>query len=246
MTEKIKDSLKLFAFGDYGGIELRAFYQKYLTTGLMIAVGFHMFGIGAYWGSIYLSEEEEPVGVVRIVKYSELGPPPSITSTAAPAIAVSGQAVKPSVGIPVPVPDAEVSPEQTIATQTEMSQAVSPVSEGAAAGGAVIEQDIRIEDEPPADFVPYEKEPAIVTRVEPKYPDLATRAGIEGTVHLKIWVDKEGKVRKAVVVKSDADILNQPAIDAAVQWTFTPAIQHDKPVAVWVVIPFRFTLRGRN
>ncbi len=69
---------------------------------------------------------------------------------------------------------------------------------------------------------------------------------MEGTVYLKLWVDREGKVRKAVVLKSDADVLEQPAIDAAMQFVFTPAMQHNGPVSVWVSIPFRFNLRGQQ
>ncbi len=64
----------------------------------------------------------------------------------------------------------------------------------------------QIDDTPPPDFVPVEKEPQIVNEVIPKYPELAQRAGIEGRVIVKIWVDKDGKPHKAVVLKSDADI----------------------------------------
>ena len=153
---------------------------------------------------------------------------------------------KPTVGAPVPVPDAEVSPEQTLATQTEMSQVVSPVGEGAGEGVAV-GQDIKIEDDgPPADFVPYEKEPQIVKKVEPKYPELAMRAGLEGKVIVKIWVDKEGKVKQVVVLKSDAEIFNEPAVEAAKQFVFTPAYMNNGPVAVWVSFPFRFKLTDRK
>ncbi|MBI3586032.1 MAG: TonB family protein [Ignavibacteriales bacterium] len=232
---------------DYGSTELKRVYQKYVWRALIIAAAFHFLGMGAYWGAVKWGEEDEPTVSVRILKYSELGPPPSITNAnAAPAIAVSQAAVKPSIGIPVPVPDAEVSPEQTIATQTELSQQAAPVSDGTGSGGAAIEKDIRIDDDaPPADFVPVEKSPEYVKQVTPKYPDLAMRAGLEGTVWVKIWVDKEGKPKKAVVIKSDAEIFNQPAIDAAMQWVFTPAMMKNGPVAVWVSIPFKYKLSGK-
>lgn len=228
----------------YGAIELKSNYQKYLKRGLLFATVFHFIGVGVYWGSIYLGEEDEPTIMVRVIKYSELGPPPSIAnSNLAPAIAVSGPAVKPSIGIPVPVPDTEVDPAQTIATQTELSQAVGPVT-GAETGA--VSGDIQIEDDsPPPDFVPFEKEPQVIKSVKPVYPEIAKRAGVEGTVFLKLWVDKEGKVRKAVVLKTDADLFNQPAIDAAMQFVFTPAMQHAGPVSVWVSIPFRFNLKGQ-
>jgi protein TonB len=211
---------------------------------MIFAAALHLAAVGVYWGSIYLAQEEEPTAIVRIMKYSDLGPPPSISSAAAvPAVAVSGAAVRPSVGVPVPVPDAEVSPEQTIATQTEMSAVPSQATETQGEGGeTVVEQDINI-DEPPPDFVPYEQPPMVVKRIEPKYPEIASRAGIEGTVHVKMWVDKEGKVRKVVVLKSDAELFNEPAIEAGMQWVFTPAMQHDGPVSVWVAVPFKFRLK---
>jgi len=128
-----------------------------------------------------LLEEEEPVRMVRLMKYTDLGPPPSIQNTqAAPAVQVATAAVRPSIGIPVPVPDAEVSPEQTIMTQTELSAAPAPsTDEGDGGGGFEVEQDIQIDDNlPPPDFVPYEKEPVVVKKVEPKYPEIALRAGL--------------------------------------------------------------------
>jgi periplasmic protein TonB len=237
--------------GNYGAIELKRNAQKYMAIAGTIAVLLHLFGLGSYWLTVYLTQDDEPMMMVRIMKYSELGPPPSIQDQAAPAVAVSGPAVKPTIGIPVPVPDAEVSPDQTIATQTELSNLGNPVGDGAG-GGTQIEGDLKIEkevekelklDEVPADFVAYEKAPEPVKQVVPKYPDIAMRAELEGTVYLKLWVTKEGRVKKAVVLKSDAEVFNQAAIDAAMQWVFTPALQQKKPVDVWVALPFKFRLK---
>lgn len=233
----------------YGGIELKQAYQKYFSIAMGIAVFIHAMIIGGYYLVEILSQEEPPMRTVRLLKYSDLGPPPSIqTANTPPPVSVSAPVSKPTVGAPVPVPDAEVSPEATIATQTEMSQQVAPIVEGTGGNNEVsIEQDIQIEDEgPPADFVPYEKEPQIVKRVEPKYPELAMRAGIEGKVIVKIWVDKEGKVKQVVVLKSDAEIFNEPSIEAAKQFVFTPAYMNNGPVAVWVSFPFRYTLKDRK
>ena len=233
----------------YGAVELKKVYQKYWLIGFAIAVAIHFSLFGSYYLVGLLSEEEPPMVTVRIMKYSDLGPPPSITSAnTPPPIAVSAPTAKPTVGAPVPVPDAEVSAEQTMATQTEMSQTVAPIIEGAGTDGAVeIEQDIRIdEDAPPADFVPVEKEPVPVKKVEPKYPELAQRAGLEGKVWVKIWVDKEGRAKQVVILKSDAEIFNEPAVEAAKQWVFTPAYMNNGPVAVWVSIPFRFKLADRK
>jgi protein TonB len=227
----------------YGAIELKQVYQKYFTIAMGIAIIIHAIIIGGYYLMEILSQEEPPTRIMRVLKYSEMGPPPSIQgANVPPPVAVSAPVSKPTVGAPVPVPDAEANPEATIASQTEMSQQVAPVVETSGAeGGVSVEQDINIE-EPPADFVPFEKAPQIVKKVVPKYPDLAMRAGLEGTVWVKIWVDKEGKVRQVVVLKSDVEIFNEPSIEAAKQFVFTPAYMNNGPVAVWVTFPFRFKL----
>ena len=45
--------------------------------------------------------------------------------------------MKPKVGVPVPVPDAQVSPEQTIATQQELSKIAGPVTSGNGGGDSI-------------------------------------------------------------------------------------------------------------
>jgi len=224
--------------------EIKGVYKKNLLRALIIAVSLHLMVIGSYYLVGYLAEEEEPTMIVRIMKYTDLGPPPSITNTeAAPQVAVSVPVSKPSVGVPVPVPDAEVNPEQTIATQQELSDIQSPViSTGDGEGGLAIEQDILIDDEDPPDFVPVEHQPVPIKQVNPEYPEIARRAGVEGTVWVKILVDKEGKAKKAVLMKSDNEIFNENAIKAALGWVFTPAMMNNGPVAVWAAVPFRFKL----
>lgn len=95
------------------------------------------------------------------------------------------------------------------------------------------------------EFVPYDKEPQLVKKVEPRYPEPARRAGLEGKVIVKMWVDSDGKVQKVRVLKSDAEIFNEPAIEAARQFVFTPAYLNNKPVAVWVSYPIRFRLHDK-
>jgi TonB family protein len=98
--------------------------------------------------------------------------------------------------------------------------------------------------EAPPDYVPYDQAPEPTKQVTPKYPDLARRAGMEGTVWIRLWVDEMGKVAKAEVTRSDAEIFNEPALNAGKQWLFKPAMSKGKPIAVWVSVPFRFNLTG--
>jgi protein TonB len=237
-----------FGMTTYGRSELKASYRRNYVKGLIIATSIFALTFGSYYAAQYLGEDEDniPTVSVRVVKYSDLGPPPSITAAAPPPSVNVAASVKPSVGIPVPVPDAEVSAEVTLATQTELSAQPTPALEqGMGEGGNVqIQQDIVIDDEPGMDaFIPVEKQPVIVKRVVPEYPPMAVRAGLEGTVWVKILVDKDGKPKKAVVVKSTAEMFDDAAVQAAMQFIFTPAVMNNGPVKVWVSIPFRFTLK---
>ncbi len=244
---KKKAAENVAASGQYGAPLLKRLAHKYTGVGLAIAISVHFMGVGAYWGAQYLNREDDNAPTVRVLSYSELGPPPSIQNQQAlPQVAVSTPMAKPNVGVPVPVPDAEVSPEQTIATQQELSKIAGPMTQGTGGDSVGVSMGnfkVPEDDGPPPDFVPVEKEPQIIKQVMPKYPELAQRAGIEGRVIVKIWVDKDGKPHKAIVMKSDAEIFNQPAVDAAMQYRFTPAIMNKGPVAVWVVIPFTFKLK---
>ncbi len=98
------------------------------------------------------------------------------------------------------------------------------------------------EDDEPETFLPYSKAPVLVKRVVPVYPPLARRAGASGTVYLKIFVNKKGRVEKAVVIKS-IPMLDQAAIEAVMKFEFQPALQRDRQVGVWISIPVRFVLK---
>ncbi len=233
----------------YGAAELKSTYRRFLTLGLGIAVGIHLSVIGFYYFIDFIGGEEPPEVHVRLLRYSELGPPPSIAGeNSPPSVAFSAPKARPNAGVPVPVADLDVSPEQTLATQHEMNQGTGPGGEGnGSAGGTGLPGDIQIEDEsPPADYVAVEKEPVIVRSVEPRYPDMAVRTGLEGKVWVKIWVDREGKPKEVVILQSDAEIFNDPAVEAAKQFVFTPAYMNDGPVSVWVTFPFKFELSGEK
>ncbi len=232
--------------------EPRFYYQRYFSYGMMYSVAIHLFFIGLYFLIDKLSEEPPVEYTVRILKYSDLGPPPSITNEPTPQpIAVQVPASLPTIAIPVPVPDDQAPAEQTIATQEQMSQQVSTATTNLGSGDSIIvgSGDIpKVNDAPEDpgfnDYVPVEKNPEPVKMVQPTYPDLAIRAGLEGTVYIKVLVNKEGRVEKAVMVKNDGmSVFDEPALTAAKQWVFTPAIMNAHPVKVWVMVPLRFRLR---
>jgi TonB family protein len=108
------------------------------------------------------------------------------------------------------------------------------------------EQDTLRKDTPPPDVVQVEKEPVLKKKTNPHYPEVALKAGLEGNVWVKLWVDVEGKVQAAEILKSDNAVFNGAAIETARQWEFEPAQIKGKPVAVWVSVPFRFKLSDKE
>ena len=240
----------VFATGfPYGAPDLARAYRKYLASALSLGIAFAYSLVGCYWGGVYfLKDDVSAPPLIRMkIEYVNLGPPPSIAGTnAPPPVSIVAPAVKPSSGIPVPVPDAEVNPEQTFVTPQEINAISETSGEGAGVGGGEVTVEVPIhieEDSPPPKLVIFQKVPVIIKRVQPVYPEIARKAGIEGTVWVELWVTKEGKVKKAVVVKSTSEILDQPTIDAATQFVFIPAMMQNSPVAVWVTMPFHYRLK---
>jgi protein TonB len=104
----------------------------------------------------------------------------------------------------------------------------------------------------PAAGVPPEPAPglvepaAVVTRVEPVYPDLARRAGIEGTVELEVAIDASGKVADVEVVRGLPLGMSEAAADAVRRWTFRPARTAAGPVASRKTIRIRFVVHAED
>ena len=74
-----------------------------------------------------------------------------------------------------------------------------------------------------------------------KYPDIARKAGLTGKVFVTALVNKLGKVEEIGKI-SGPEVFHQSAREAALRWEFEPAIQNEKPVKVWVSLPFTYQL----
>jgi protein TonB len=94
----------------------------------------------------------------------------------------------------------------------------------------------------PEMFFAFDTYPVVVQSAEPKYPELARKAEVEGTVMIMVTIDEQGNVISAWVAESSAEVLNEAAIEAAYKFKFTPAKQRDVPVKATISIPFRFSL----
>ena len=93
------------------------------------------------------------------------------------------------------------------------------------------------------DFYAFDEPPVLVRFVNPRYPELARQAGIEGTVLLRVLVGEDGKVESASVIQSDVTpAMEKSALQAARQFLFKPAKQRTVPVKASMAIPIRFKL----
>jgi len=75
------------------------------------------------------------------------------------------------------------------------------------------------------------------------YPEIAKRAGVEGKVYVLAFVDENGDVRDAKIIKGIGAGCDEAALDAVKKTKFKPGKQRGKPVRVQVSIPVVFKLQ---
>ena len=240
-------SVKSITIGTY---DLKRIYQRNMLLGFGIAGGLHLLVIGTI--AVVLSlNAGDLIDVPRVVIESktEMVHPPTIERPQNKIRVVTPEhEIRPSVGVPEPVPDEEAPEDVEIATQDDLA-AMAPDNPVENLEDINIEVNVNeiIEDLMPApdEFVPYEVYPVQINTVNPDYPPLAQRAGIQGVVWLNALVDKEGKVRDVIIVKeSKANAgFEEAAIEAAYKTTWKPAIANGQPIALWVTYKVEFVLR---
>ncbi len=85
----------------------------------------------------------------------------------------------------------------------------------------------------------------VVAALEREYPPLLRDAGIAGTVDVWFYLDETGRVIRVQVDNSSGHkALDDAAIRVAEIIDFTPALNRDKPVPVWISLPITFTTAG--
>lgn len=99
-------------------------------------------------------------------------------------------------------------------------------------------------------FTPYEVRPELRDRsgfqrlLERRYPVMLREAGIGGTVLLWVFVDEGGSVRSTRVVQSSGyEQLDEAARAVMAEARFSPALNRDQRVPVWIQIPVTFQTR---
>jgi periplasmic protein TonB len=80
--------------------------------------------------------------------------------------------------------------------------------------------------------------PGLIKKVEPRYPDIARAARIEGDVVVDAVIRKDGTVSEVTILRSTNKMFDQACLDAVKQWRFTPS-----PQDVVLTVTVHFTLR---
>ena len=109
-----------------------------------------------------------------------------------------------------------------------------PPPPGSRDGDSDIEEEI-------VEFWAVEEAPTVVKEVYPEYPEVARKAGLEGTVFVQFLVGRDGRVKQPMVLRGP-ELFRKSAMDAVMQFVFRPATQNDKPVQVRMTRPIRLRL----
>ena len=121
----------------------------------------------------------------------------------------------------------------------------NPVASEASPGEGVEVGRVEIPSTPT--FTPFTVAPSIQNRGEVidamvrEYPALLRDAGIGGTVVVWFYIDEQGRVRHTQVNESSGhQALDEAALRVASTYRFSPALNRDQAVPVWVQFPITF------
>jgi len=99
-------------------------------------------------------------------------------------------------------------------------------------------------------FTPYEVAPEVRNRqdvqraLEREYPSILRDAGIGGQVIMHFFINDQGVTEQVLVAQSSGhQQLDDAAVRVAGVFQFTPALNRDQRVPVWIQIPITFTTR---
>ena len=200
-----------------------------------------------FWGSMIMA---------TVVHFSVFAFWPEMTAEDVSVVSEQLEAIElpPEIEIPPP-PEAIARPATPVITTAEIDEdiTIAPTTF----------EDNPVEDLPPPPeevtttdiaaaptFTPYTVRPDIKNRtavaraLEREYPPLLRDAGIGGTVQVWFFIDEDGSVVNTQVNESSGHkALDDAALQVANIIEFTPALNRDKRVPVWISLPITFTTR---
>ncbi|HET9439540.1 MAG TPA: TonB family protein [Longimicrobiales bacterium] len=185
---------------------------------------------------IPIEEEEPPPPPPPPPPPANTPPPPEITE-----VPKGFQTLTVPTVIPPDIPPPTAGPEIS-----ESDFTGEGVEGGRATGNANVKVTAENIEAAPV-FTPYTVKPELKNRdavqraLVRNYPPLLRDAGIGGTVLLWALIDETGNVTKSQVKEgSGHDALDQAAMKVADIMAFTPALNRDQKVKVWIQLPIVF------
>ncbi len=193
-----------------------------------------------------------------------VAPPPPPPPPPAPAVAIrsaaptrrvfehAGKLLAPTV-IPKNVAEIKEAPLPTDSDGAGMiggvPGGVAGGSMGGVIGGVIGGSKTTMIPLPPKENKPKEpvrvggrvREPELIRRVEPNYPELARQTHLSGVVVMDAIIDENGNVGEMKIV-SGHPLLIQSAVTAVRLWKYKPTYLNDMPVAVRLIITVTFRL----
>ena len=179
---------------------------------------------------------EQPAAKIR--KPTPLPPRPARESEPAPRVRPAPPAPPPPV-LALPESTAPV-PETPV---LKPSADAPPAASARPATANIAPQPSRdAGDTAPASFdAAYLRNPA------PRYPLVARRNGVEGTVRVKVLVTRDGRPAQVQLDQtSGSSVLDAAALEAVREWRFVPARRGDERIDSWVEFPVVFKLRSAS
>ena len=206
---------------------LRLTYRKTLwtCTGISVVLQVALFGIFPSFEADAYVKSEDPVIIqleeIPETKQERRPPPPT----------------RPVVPIATDNPDL---PDDVTIEDTDLDLDLDDLAPPPPLEDLLEEVELE-EEEEIVELWRVEKQPTPTKRVVPEYPDIARKANITGKVFVTALIGKDGKVKQIGKI-TGSDVFHKAAKAAAQRWEFEPAMQNDKPVKVWVSLPFTFKL----
>ncbi|MGH7476847.1 MAG: energy transducer TonB [Longimicrobiales bacterium] len=198
--------------------------------GSLIAATILHFVIFAFWPAMTAADvsfRTDELEAIDLPPEVEIPPPPEqIARPATPIVSAS----------------ADIEEDITIASTTFEDNPIENLPPPPTGG----EQDLAAAPT----FTPFTVRPELRNRraveqaLERYYPPLLKDAGIGGTVNVWFFIDESGRVVNTQLVESSGhDALDQAALRVADVMQFSPALNRDRKVPVWVQLPIVFRTR---
>ncbi len=169
-----------------------------------------------------------------------LGEVPAEESAAAPAVATPRPPTQTPTATETPTetPTEIATPLPDAPTPTRVPPTATPAPPTPTPTPAVQEGDL-------VTMGPGVTRPVLVNQVDPEYPRMAQRMGVDGEVEVEILVGPGGAVEdvRVVNVSRTGVGFERATTDAVRQWRYKPATKNNVNVRMWVAARVRLTLR---